>query len=99
MADLNVTEAALWSEDFFNQTVQWLDDAGLGEYADQARGARSRGEAGLEEWNKIEEAAGHLSGDVLARVGKGPHLLEEGYEAPPPAPEEPPTEPQPEENP
>jgi predicted PilT family ATPase len=76
VSDLNVTEAAAWSEDAFNQATEYLESAGMDELAAQARGARDRGQQGLDEWHKIEEAAGKLPADELARVGKGAHLLE-----------------------
>jgi predicted PilT family ATPase len=82
LSDFNVTEAALWSEAEFNDKVAYLESAGMDELAQQARDARERGQSGLDEWQRIEEAAGKLSPDELARVGKGPHLLEGSEDQP-----------------
>ena len=76
MGDINVTQAASWTEDEFNRNVQYFKDSGQDELATQAQEWRDKGEAGMDEWAKIEAVAATMSADDLARVGKGPHLLD-----------------------
>lgn len=75
--DINVTEAALWTEDEFNTIVAYLESARLTVFVEQARSFREKGMDGYDEWQRIEAEAANLPPEELVRVGKGPHLLPE----------------------
>lgn len=75
--NVDVTRAATWSEDFTAKVLEYLEGVGFDDIADEVRRRRAEGEEGLAQWQEIEAAADALDHKTLAKVGRGPHLLEQ----------------------
>jgi len=73
--DIDLTRASTWSEDFYQQMLDYFEGSGNEDMARQLREWRDGGEAKLREWEAIEEVANTMSADELEKVGRGAHLL------------------------